>query len=217
MRSAASDGHPQAQPDAGHASPVASESAFRGFRSLTANFTQVPNEIWDMELPGLTEELRWTLAALARETVGEAYRRGGSPYDPIAISWSRWMDILRVQNRNTVRNRLARLEALGLIEVQPGERGEWGTTANRYRLRWENDGEAASRTFHAVLRTRQREMTRKQESRTGGNPPADTPGGSAANPPLTPGGSPATPPPPNPPGGSAANPPGGATANPPFL
>jgi len=228
MRSTAFDGHPAEDPDAGHNGPEGSAKSFQGFRPLTANFTQVPNEIWDIDLPGLTEELRWTLATLARETIGEAYRRGGSPYDPIAISWLRWMNILRVQNRNTVRNRLARAEALGLIEIIPGERGEWGTTANRYRLRWENDGEAAPRAFHGVLRTRQREMARKQESRAVGQPTQDPPSGSAPNPPLTPGvsaatppripvGSAPTPPPPNPPVEPAPNPPEGSGANPPSV
>jgi hypothetical protein len=50
-----------------------------------------------------------------------------------------------------VKSRLARAEELGLIEVLPGERGPWGTTANQYRLRWANDGRAATRTFRAVM------------------------------------------------------------------
>ena len=167
-------------------------AGFNGFHALTANFTQVPNEIWDMKVPGLTYDLRWTLATLARVTIGEAYRRGGSPYDFFSIPWSQWMEMLDLKTVNAVKNRLARMEAMGIIEIQQGTRGSWGTTPNRYRLRWDNDGQAASRAFHQVVRTRGREITRKVQFR------ASTEGGySAANTPQPPGGSAPNTPPPN--------------------
>lgn len=151
-----------------------SAHAFRGFHPLTANFTQLPNEILELKLPELTMELRWTLVMLTRETVGEAYRRGVSPYDFLPIPWSRWMLLLELGSVNAVKVRLARLEALGLIQVLPGERGVWGTTANRYRLRWQNADGASSRAFRAALRDRSRQLLRKREARAGGYPPADT-------------------------------------------
>lgn len=200
----------QAQPPSVGSDPVDSGTAFQGFRQLTANFTQVPNELWDLRMPGLSLELRWTLLALTRVTVGEAYRRGGSAYDFIPIPWARWMDMLELQTVNAVKNRLARAEELGLIEVLPGTRGAGGTTPNHYRLRWVHDGHAASRAFHAAMRTRSRELERRQQARarggaladspmTPGGSPANTPGGSPPNPPLTPGPSPANTPPANPP------------------
>lgn len=149
--------------------------AFQGFHLLTANFTQLPNEVLELKLPELTMELRWTLVMLTRETVGEAYRRGVSPYSFLAISWSRWMVLLELGSINAVKARLARLEAMGLIEVLPGERGAWGTTANRYRLRWRDVGDASSRAFRATLHDRSRQLLRKREARAGGYPPADTP------------------------------------------
>jgi len=185
---------------------------------LTANFTQLPNEIVDIKMPGLTDTLRYTLIVLGRETIGKAYCRGGSPYDFFPIPWSRWMELLMVQDRNTVRARLARLEEMGLIEVRPGDRGAWGTTSNAYRLRWLNDGRAVPCTFKAVSERRTRAMDRKREARSGdgqqpgapGGEPAHpplTPGGEPAHPPLTPGGAPAHPPRRTPPGGVAAHPP----------
>jgi len=142
-------------------------TAFNGFRPLTANFTQSPNEIVDLKLSGLTSDLRWTLHVLCRETIGVAYLRGGSPYDFWGISWPRWLELLDLQSVNAAKTRLARLEALGLIEVQPGERGPWGTLPNRYRLRWANDGQAASRIFHAVMRGRSRQMSRQHQATRG--------------------------------------------------
>ena len=162
---------PQLQ-DAGHRSGT--PCAFRGFRPLVANFTQSPNEIVDLKLPGLTSDLRWTLHVLARETVGDAYQRGGSPYDFKAISWARWMDLLELRSINAAKARLARLEELGLIEVQPRECGMRGALANRYRLRWANDGLAASRVFHAALRDRSLQMARKRCAREGVCQPADS-------------------------------------------
>lgn len=161
---------PQLQ-DVGHRSGT--PCAFHGFRPLVANFTQSPNEIVDLKLPGLTSDLRWTLHVLARETVGDAYQRGGSPYDFKAISWARWMDLLELRSINAVKARLARLEELGLIEVQPREGGVRGALANRYRLRWANDGQAASRIFHAALRDRSLQMARKRSAREEVRQPAD--------------------------------------------
>jgi hypothetical protein len=159
-------GHPRTQArSAASSDEMRPDGRFAGFRSLAANFTQVPNEIWSLKIPGLTATLRWTLVALTRETVGEAYRRGGSPYGFTPITWSRWMELLDVQERNTVRSRLATLEAMALIEVLPGTRGPWGTRANSYRLRWVDDGEHPPRTFKAVLQRRQREAERKREGR----------------------------------------------------
>ena len=157
--------------DAGHCSGT--PCAFQGFRPLVANFTQSPNEIVDLKLPGLTSDLRWTLHVLARETIGDAYQRGGSPYDFKAISWARWMDLLELRSINAVKARLARLEELGLIEVQPRECGVRGALANRYRLRWANDGQATSRIFHAALRDRSLQMARKRSAREEICQPAD--------------------------------------------
>jgi 5-methylcytosine-specific restriction enzyme subunit McrC len=165
--------HPQ--PGSQEVSPGSGKQggAFLGFRPLVSNFTQCPNEIIDLKLPGLTSELRWTLIVLARETIGDAYQRGGSPYDFKVIPWARWMDLLELRSVNAVKTRLARLEDMGLIEVQLGGSGPMGSLPNRYRLRWANDGRAASRVFHAVLRDRSLQMGRKRSAREGGYQPAD--------------------------------------------
>lgn len=175
MRPAIPIWHSQSQPPAESSRPAPSATDFKGFMPLTANFTQSPNEIVDLKLPGLTSDLRWTLHVLSRETIGVAYLRGGSPYDFWVIPWTRWMELLELRSINAVKSRLARLEELGLIEVQLGERGPWGTTPNRYRLRWANDGQPASRTFHGVLTGRSRQLGRKREARTDGYQRADAP------------------------------------------
>jgi hypothetical protein len=165
--------HPQPGPQEVSPGPGTHGGAFQGFRPLVSNFTQSPNEIVDLKLPGLTSDLRWTLHVLARETIGDAYQRGGSLYDFKAISWVRWMDLLELRSVNAVKARLARLEEMGLIEVQPGGPGPMGSLPNRYRLRWANDGRAASRIFHAVLRDRSLQMARKRSTREEGYQPAD--------------------------------------------
>lgn len=120
---------------------------------LMANFTEVPNEIWDLELPGLTTEIRWTLLFLARETIGRAFERGGSPYDFVVIPWERWMKALDLLSEEEVQERLTRMEALGLIDVLASGPGSSEVQSNAYQLRWENDGQRVPRTYHPVSRS----------------------------------------------------------------
>ena len=213
MQSNASTRHPDVHP---LPTPMGETpwEGFTGFGALSGNFTMVPNEIWTLQMPGLTPELRWTLVSLTRETVGEAYRRGGSPYDFAPISWTRWMKVLDVKDRNTVRTRLARLEELGLIEVQPGGQGALGSTANAYRLRWANGGQPAPRTLNAVVQRRQRDIHRKQEGRRGEASFTGVQLGVPAHPPLTPGEEAAHPPRRTPQVGVWRTPLGGGTAHP---
>ena len=121
---------------------------------LTANFTEVPNEIWDLQLPGLTTEIRWTLLFLARETIGRAFERGGSPYDFAIIPWERWMEALNLPSAGEVKERLARMEAMGLIEIPAGDPGSKDGQSIAYRLRWVNGGQPVPRTFHQVSRSK---------------------------------------------------------------
>jgi hypothetical protein len=124
----------------------------------------------------LTDQLRWTLLVAEKEILGDASQRGAMPCDFKPISWARWMELLELQSLNAAKTRLARLEAMGLLEVQPGQRGLSGTTPNRYRLRWANDWQAATRTFHAVLDERTRRMGRHRQAGKGMASPVDTPG-----------------------------------------
>jgi hypothetical protein len=77
----------------------------------------------ELELPGLTDELRWTWLTLREEIAVEAARWGDSPTYFLPISWARWKEILGINSINAIKTRLARLEDLGLIEVQPSECG----------------------------------------------------------------------------------------------
>lgn len=124
----------------------------QSFPPLAANFTEVPNEIWDLKMPGLTPELRWTLLFVARETVGRALERGGSPYDFAVIPWDRWLDALDLSSIQVAKERLAKMEAMGLIEILGAESGGGNGQSQAYRLRWVNGGKPAPRTYRPVNR-----------------------------------------------------------------
>ncbi len=134
---------------------------FRALNSRTVDPNQALDETWDLNLPGLTDEIRWTLAALKRELAIEAYRWGGSPTAFLPIPWARWKEILAVNSLNAAKTRLARLEQLGLIEVLPCERGPWGSSPNGYRL---GTGEG-TQTFQGVMAARERSLIRKKKTR----------------------------------------------------
>jgi hypothetical protein len=129
-----------------------SKATAQRLHQLAANFTAVPNEIWDMKRPGLTPEIRWTLLFLARETIGKAFLQGGSPYDFASVSWDRWMEALELQTIAEVQARLAHMEKMGLIEIQPGNSGARGHESTRCRLRWANGGQPAAKAYKAVNR-----------------------------------------------------------------
>gem|GEM_PF-2011278 len=85
------------------------------------------------------------------------------------------MELLRLQSLNGIKIRLARLEAMGLIEVQPGKRGPLGTTPNLYRLRCAYDGRAASRVFQTFLSGRTRKVKREGQAGEEEDQLVDTP------------------------------------------
>jgi hypothetical protein len=157
----------QSQPLTENSTSAASDPAFRGFKPLTAELTELTQEITELKMPGLTEDLRKTLRVLARETIGDARQGGGTPCDFKPMAWARWMELLDLQSINAVRTRLARLEEMGLIMVLLGERGPRGATPHRFRLRWANDARTASRTLQAVLNDRARQMSRKHQTGAG--------------------------------------------------
>lgn len=128
------------------------EAAPHSFPPLAANFTEVPNEIWDLKMPGLTPEIRWTLLFVARETVGRALERGGSPYDFAVISWERWLDGLDLPSIPVVKERLAKMEAMGLIEILGDRPGAENGQGRACRLRWVNGGKPAPRTLRQMHR-----------------------------------------------------------------
>ena len=134
---------------------------FRALNARTVDPNEAVAEIWDLRLPGLTDEIRWTLETLKRELAIEAYRWGGSPSAFLPISWARWKELLAVSSKNAAKTRLARLEKLGLIEVLPSERGSWGSSLNGYRL---GTGEG-TQAFHAVMDARDRSINRLRNSR----------------------------------------------------
>ena len=131
--------HPT-QPKTVWHSPSAPGASFQGFSSPAGNLAQLFNEIWDLQCYGLNKDLRFTLLAVARETVGEASQRGHSICDFAAVSWARWMERLEVSSINTAKARMARLVEMGLVEVLPGEYGPRGGMAPRFRLRWAHGG-----------------------------------------------------------------------------
>ena len=112
MSSPDSLGHPQAQPPAHR--PIRSLFCldFRTLNARTADPNQAADETWDLNMPGLTDEMRWTLATLKRELAIEAFRWGGSPTAFLSIFWARWKELLAVNSTNAVKARLARLENL---------------------------------------------------------------------------------------------------------
>jgi hypothetical protein len=141
-------------------------------------------EIGELQLPGLTDELRYTWLALKEEIAIEASRWGGSPTYFLPISWARWKEMLGINSLNAIKTRLARLEDLGLIEVQPAERGSWGTSLNCYRLRVENEPLA----FKSVMEARELFLARRRKERERQKAAALTcmaPWPTAAEPPLT--------------------------------
>lgn len=154
----------------------ASDGAFQGARPLDAHVSPSPLGILRLELPGLTDQLRMTLQAASTELAGYAYQLGDPPCGFKPVSWARWMELMPLKSLNAAKTRLARLEAMGLLEVQAGRRGPWGMAPNRYRLRWANDGLAASHAFDAALRDRTRQMNRKCQARKEKLQLADTPG-----------------------------------------
>jgi hypothetical protein len=143
---------------------------FRALNARTADPNQAVGGTWDLHLPGLTDEIRWTLATLMRELAIEAYRWGGSPTAFLPISWARWKEMLAVNSINAAKTRLARLEKLGLIEVVPSERGFWGSSPNGYRL---GIGER-TQVFQAVMEARERSINRLQHLREAQPEMADT-------------------------------------------
>ena len=156
-----SPAHPQAQPPSHRPIQPLLGLDFRALNARTADPYQAVDDTWDLHLPGLTDEIRWTLATLKRELAIEAYRWGGSPTAFLPISWARWKEMLAVNTRNAAKTRLARLEKLGMIEVLPSERGSWGTSLNGYRL---GTGER-TQVFQAVMETRERSLNRLKQSR----------------------------------------------------
>lgn len=170
MSSHDSPWHPQAQPPAHRPIQPLLGLDFRALNARTADPNQAADDIWDLHLPGLTDEIRWTLGTLERELAIEAYRWGGSPTAFLPISWARWKEMLAVTSTNAAKTRLARLEKLGLIEVLPSERGSWGSSLNGYRL---GTGEG-TQVFHAVMETRERSINSKQRSREAQKAAADT-------------------------------------------
>ena len=140
-------------------------------------------EIMRLKLPGLTGQLRWTLQVVAAEVKEGACQRSSTPSDFTPVSWGRWMELLQLQSLNAVKARLARLEAMGLIEVQLGSRGPWGTTPNSYRLRWASEDRPVTRAFDAAVRGRARQdgMEEQQPSDTPGQRIPDTPGDQSAD------------------------------------
>ena len=150
MQSPDPTGHRQTQPKTGCPHLPAPDAIFQGFRPPTGHPAQLFNEIWDLRRHGLNKDLRFTLLAVARETVGEAAQRGSSTCDFVAVSWGRWMERLELRSINAVKARMARLEEMGLVEVLYGECGPMGATAPRFRLRWA-DGGAAFGTLAAPL------------------------------------------------------------------
>jgi hypothetical protein len=148
---------------------------FRGFQRLTGNFIRFPSEIIYLRLPGLTLELHWTLIILVGETVGVAHLRGLDPHEFFPITWARWMDCLELQTVNAVRVRLAKLEAMGLIEVLPGRRGPSGSSPYRFRVRWEGSEEKVSAVFAKTLDTHEREVARMRRAKGGDGQAPSTP------------------------------------------
>ena len=126
---------------------------------LATTTAESVKELGELELPGLTDELRWTWLALREEIAVEAARWGGSPTYFLPISWARWKELLGITSINAIKTRLARLEELGLIEVQPSECGPGGCSPNAFRLRVENEPPA----FRAVMEARERTLTRKRK------------------------------------------------------
>ncbi len=120
-------------------------------------------------LPGLTEELRETLRVLDRRMHG-----GTGTFVP--ISWARWMEWLNLRSLNAAKTRLARLEAMGLLEALSGGCGPEGSRANRYRLRWSEDGQPTTHVFQAAMGARARRSGKGSRlPREGYQPSADTP------------------------------------------
>lgn len=148
MENAASNDQPRDNQRKG-AEPA---GAPQSFPPLTANFTEVPNEIWDLRMPGLTPEIRWTLLFVARETVGRALERGGSPYDFAVVPWDRWLDVLDLPSTRMVKERLAKMEAMGLIETRGGDEGGGSGQGVACRLRWVDGGKPTPRTYRPVNR-----------------------------------------------------------------
>ena len=156
MQSPDPTGHRQTQPRTACPIPPAPGAIFQGFRPPTGHPAQFFNEIWDLQGYGLNKDLRFTLLAVARETVGEAIQRGSSTCDFVPVSWPRWMERLELRSINAVKARMARLEAMGLVEVLNGACGPRGATAPRFRLRWAPGGGAAVGTLGHVLPDRKR-------------------------------------------------------------
>jgi hypothetical protein len=143
---------------------------FRALNARTADPNQAVEDTWDLQRPGLTDEIRWTLAALKRELAIEAFRWGGSPTAFLPISWARWKELLAVNSKNAAKTRLARLEKLGLVEILASERGSWGSSLNGYRL-GTGDG---TKAFQAVMEARERSIKRLKSSREAQVEAADT-------------------------------------------
>jgi hypothetical protein len=164
-----------------NASPSGLHSSETG--SLNPGPSSSAAEILRLKLPGLTGQLRWTLQVVAAEVNEGACQRSNSPSGFTPVSWGRWMELLQLQSLNAVKARLARLEAMGLIEVQLGTRGPWGTNPNSYRLRWASDGRPFTRAFGAVLRgqARQDGMKKQQDPDTPRQRIPDTPGDLSAD------------------------------------
>ena len=59
--------HPQAHPPAHRPIQTLPGLDFRALNARTADPNQAADDTWDLRLPGLTDEIRWTLAALKRE------------------------------------------------------------------------------------------------------------------------------------------------------
>ena len=155
MQSPDPSGHRQNQPKADCPIFPGPRAVFQGFRPLTEDPAQLFKEIWDLQCHGLNKELRFTLLAVALETVGDASPEG-SPCGFVAVSWTRWMERLELKSINAVKARMARLEEMGLIEVLSGECGAGGAMAPRFRLRWADGGGAVFGTLAPVLQDRKR-------------------------------------------------------------
>jgi len=170
MASHDSPGYPQSQPPEDRSIRPLPGLDFRALNARTADPNQADADTWDLRRPGLTDEIRWTLAALKRELAIEAYRWGGSPTAFLPISWARWKEMLAVNSTNAAKTRLARLEKLGLIEVLPSERGSWGSSLNGYRL---GRGEG-TQVFQGVMEARERSITRLKKAKEAQPEAADT-------------------------------------------
>lgn len=130
----------------------------RGFPGFQANYTQVPNQVF--QIPGLGGRERWTFAALAYLTVGRSTQRKGAARGAEKFGWhpiaaGELARYLGLASRTGVKLRMQALAKQGYVEMTRGADLRAGSavaatvgtsalavevgTLPQYRLPWAKD------------------------------------------------------------------------------